>query len=242
MDSTFITNVPDQPNLKTRVNRLTEKAEELKFLVGFFYFSGIKELYQGLVKNDHVVLKILVGLNIDKTNNQLVEFALSNNSASDNDHISRFFKDIKVSLNGEDFDNQDFYERFSLFVQMIRDDRLIIRKTREPNHAKLYISIDHDNVQCERTFITGSSNLTRPGLSGQAEFNVEISDFGAPQKAEAFFDALWDESIEITEFEESKKKLIDDLEKHTLTRKITPFEAYALALKTYLDVLILTEN
>jgi len=236
MDSTFITNVPDQPNLKTRINRLTEKAEELKFLVGFFYFSGIKELYQGLVKNDHVVLKILVGLNIDKTNNQLVEFALSNNSASDNDHISRFFKDIKVSLNGEDFDNQDFYERFSLFVQMIRDDRLIIRKTREPNHAKLYISIDHDNVQCERTFITGSSNLTRPGLSGQAEFNVEISDFGAPQKAEAFFDALWDESIEITEFEESKKKLIDDLEKHTLTRKITPFEAYALALKTYLDV------
>ncbi len=236
MDSTFITNAPDQPNLKTRINRLTEKAEELKFLVGFFYFSGIKELYQGLVKNDHVVLKILVGLNIDKTNNQLVEFALSNNSASDNDHISRFFKDIKVSLNGEDFDNQDFYERFSLFVQMIRDDRLIIRKTREPNHAKLYISIDHDNVQCERTFITGSSNLTRSGLSGQAEFNVEISDFGAPLKAEEFFDGLWNESIEITEFEESKQKLIRLLEKETQTRKITPFEAYALALKTYLDV------
>lgn len=236
MDSLFITNAAGQPNLKKRINRLTEEAEELKFLVGFFYFSGITELYQGLLKNDHVILKILVGLNIDKKNNQLVEYALSDRSASDNDHIARFLKDIKVSLNGEDFDNQDFYERISLFINLIREDRLLIRKTREPNHAKLYISIDHDNAMCERTFITGSSNLTRAGLSGQAEFNVEVSDFGAPLKAEEFFDALWNESIEITEFEESKKQLIKLLERDTLTRRITPFEAYVLALKTYLDV------
>ncbi|MEN6579720.1 MAG: helicase-related protein [Anaerolineaceae bacterium] len=236
MDSLFITNAAGQPNLKKRINRLTEEAEELKFLVGFFYFSGITELYQGLLKNDHVILKILVGLNIDKKNNQLIEFALSKPSASDNDHIARFLKDTKVSLNGEDFDNQDFYERISLFINLIREDRLLIRKTREPNHAKLYISIDHNNAQCERTFITGSSNLTRAGLSGQAEFNVEVSDFGAPLKAEEFFDALWSESIAITEYEESKKQLIRLLEKDTLTRKITPFEAYALALKTYLDV------
>lgn len=236
MDSLFITNAPGQPSLRERINRLAKDAEELKFLVGFFYFSGITELYKGLLKNDHVILKVLVGLSIDKNNNQLIEFALSDQSASDNDHIARFFKDIRVSLNGEDFDNQDFYERISLFINMIREDRLLIRKTREPNHAKLYISIDHDNAQCERTFITGSSNLTRAGLSGQAEFNVEVSDFGAPVKAEEFFDALWNESIKITEFEESKKQLIKLLEKDTLTRKITPFEAYALALKTYLDV------
>jgi len=109
MDSLFITNAAGQPNLKKRINRLTEEADELKFLVGFFYFSGITELYQGLLKNDHVILKILVGLNIDRTNNQLIEYALSNQSASDNDHIARFLKDTKVSLNGEDFDNQDFY-------------------------------------------------------------------------------------------------------------------------------------
>jgi len=236
MESIFITNEPKQPKLKDRINTLVRDAEELKFLVGFFYFSGIEELYQGLLKNDHVILKILVGLNIDKQNNQLLEYALSDPAASDNDHISRFFKDIKVSLNGEDFDNQAFYEHISLFVKMIREDRLLIRKTREPNHAKLYISIDLDNAHCERTFITGSSNLTRSGLSGQAEFNVEISDFGAPLKAEEFFDGLWNESIEVTEFEESKQKLIRLLEKETQTRKITPFEAYALALKTYLDV------
>lgn len=242
MQSVFITNTanPKDPTkkytLKQRISVLTKNAEELKILVGFFYFSGIQELYQALLENDHVVIKILVGLNVDKTNNQLIEFALQNPLANDDDHFQRFLSDVRLSLNGEDFDNKDFYQQFSLFIQMIRENRLIIRKTREPNHAKLYISIDLDNAHNQRTFITGSSNLTRSGLSGQAEFNVEISDFGAPDQAEAFFDALWEQAIEITEYEESKTKLIRLLEKETLTREITPFEAYALILKTYLDV------
>lgn len=242
MQSIFITNAknPNDPSknatLKHRINTLTKKAEELKFLVGFFYFSGVQELYQGLLENDHVILKILVGLNIDKTNNQLIEYALQNQTSTDDDHLHKFLADTRVSLNGEDFDTHDFYQQFSLFIKMIKEDRLIIRKTRQPNHAKLYISIDLDNAQCQRTFITGSSNLTRSGLSGQAEFNVEISDLGAPLQAEAFFDALWNEAVEITEFDEGKKKLLKLLEKETLTREITPFEAYALILKTYLDV------
>lgn len=236
MDSIFITNAQGQPVLKNRINQLATKAEELKFLVGFFYFSGIHELYQGLVENDHVILKILVGLNTEKINNQLVEYALNEPNATANQITERLFQNIKVTLNGEDFDTQDFYERVGLFIRMIRENRLLIRKTRQPNHAKLYISIDIDNVQCPRTFITGSSNLTRAGLSGQAEFNVEISDWGAPVIAEQFFDKLWDDSIQITEHDESKTKLIKLLEKETLTREITPFEAYALALKTYIDV------
>ena len=236
MDSIFITNAQGQPILKNRINQLATKAEELKFLVGFFYFSGIHELYQGLVENEHVILKILVGLNTDKIDNQLVEYALNEPNATANQITERLFQNIKVTLNGEDFDTQDFYERIGLFIRMIRENRLLIRKTRQPNHAKLYISIDIDNVQCPRTFITGSSNLTRAGLSGQAEFNVEISDWGAPDIAEQFFNKLWDDSIEITEHDESKWKLIKLLEKETLTREITPFEAYALALKTYLDV------
>jgi superfamily II DNA or RNA helicase/HKD family nuclease len=235
MDSIFITNAHDQPNLKNRINQLASRAEELKFLVGFFYFSGIHELYQGLVNNDHVILKILVGLNTDKFNNQLIEYALNEPSLTANQITDRLLQNIRLSLNDEDFDNQDFYERIGLFVKMLREDRLLIRKTRQPNHSKLYICIDLDNPFRQRTFITGSSNLTRPGLAGQAEFNVEISDYGVPQ-AEAYFDALWNDSIEITEHDESKTKLIKLLEKETLTREITPFEAYALALKTYIDV------
>ena len=45
--SNFITNGGAE-NLKKRLIELISKSEELKFLVGFFYFSGITELYSSL--------------------------------------------------------------------------------------------------------------------------------------------------------------------------------------------------
>ncbi|MBE7548263.1 MAG: hypothetical protein HS127_14405 [Planctomycetia bacterium] len=42
--------------------------------------------------------------------------------------------------------------------------------------------------------MTGSSNLTKAGITTQEEFNVEISDFGFDD-AEAYFDNLWDEAV-----------------------------------------------
>jgi len=47
MVSNFITN-EGGVELRTRLLALVENSEEMKFLVGFFYFSGMRELYQGL--------------------------------------------------------------------------------------------------------------------------------------------------------------------------------------------------
>ncbi|RKY47561.1 MAG: hypothetical protein DRP91_07410, partial [Candidatus Neomarinimicrobiota bacterium] len=68
---TFITNSGEK-SLKERLQTLIDNSEELKFLVGFFYFSGIRELCEtprtlyesGALKEKH--LKMLVGLNVDK--------------------------------------------------------------------------------------------------------------------------------------------------------------------------------
>jgi len=57
----FITN-SEAENLKKRLVELINKSDELKFLVGFFYFSGIRELYSELKQNPKVTLKILLGL------------------------------------------------------------------------------------------------------------------------------------------------------------------------------------
>jgi len=57
----FITN-SKKSDLKKRLLELISKSEELKFLVGFFYFSGIRELYSALQANPDVSIKILVGL------------------------------------------------------------------------------------------------------------------------------------------------------------------------------------
>ncbi|MGC8866898.1 MAG: helicase-related protein [Elusimicrobiales bacterium] len=230
----FITNSGTQ-HLKARLIELIEKAEELKFLVGFFYFSGLKELYEGLKNNPDVILKVLVGLNVDKTNHGLIEYGGGFKNLSDDERVYHFLNSIKSSINTELFDNEVFYEQVPFFLELIHKGRLIIRKTYEPNHAKLYIfKLTKGQIGRNRLFITGSSNLTWAGLKEQHEFNVEISDYGF-EDAEQYFDTLWNRAVLVTEHESTKAKLIRLLEKDTLIKTITPFEAYAYVLKTYLD-------
>ena len=230
----FITNT-DAKDLKKRLIELIQKSDELKFLVGFFYFSGIRELYKGLKENSDQKIKVLVGLNVDATNYGVIELAGQDDQSSDEEKTYKFFQSVKKSLNTENFDTEEFYEQVRFFIQLIQDDKLIIRKTYNPNHAKLYLfKLEEGQVGRKNLFITGSSNLTRAGLTTQEEFNVEISDFGFDD-AEKYFDALWDEAVKITEHGEAKRKLIEIVEKETLIREITPFEAFVLVLKTYLD-------
>jgi len=136
----FITN-SNTENLKKRLVELINKSEELKFLVGFFYFSGIRELYKGLKENSGQKIKVLVGLNVDVTNYGMVELADQDDQISDEEKTFKFFESIRKSLNTETFDTQEFYEQVKFFIQLIRDDKLVIRKTFSPNHAKLLICL-----------------------------------------------------------------------------------------------------
>lgn len=229
----FITNQPTK-ELKTRLTELISRSGELKFLIGFFYFSGIRELYEGLKNNPRVIIKVLVGLNVDLLNFRLVEVSTSGKLSND-EHVSQFFQSIRKSINTDHFDNQEFYEQVKFFIQLIKDDRLLIRKTLEPNHAKLYLfKLEEGQIGRNQLFITGSSNLTKAGLTTQNEFNVEIGDYGF-EEAEQYFDNLWKKAVKITEHENYKSRLIEIIEKNTLIKEITPFEAYCLVLKTYLD-------
>ena len=213
--SNFITNT-DAKDLKKHLIELIQKSDELKFLVGFFYFSGIRELYRGLKENPEQKIKVLVGLNVDATNYGILELAAQDDQISDEEKTHKFFQSVKKSLNTENFDTKEFYEQVRFFIQLIRDDKLIIRKTYNPNHAKLYLfKLEKSQVGRKNLFITGSSNLTGAGLITQEEFNVEISDFGF-EDAQSYFDTLWDEAVKITEDEESKRKLIEIVEKDTL--------------------------
>ena len=74
MATNFITNEAGK-SLNERLIELIEGSDELKFLVGFFYFSGLTELYEGLKNNPTVNLKVLVGMNVDKLNYNLIEHA-----------------------------------------------------------------------------------------------------------------------------------------------------------------------
>ena len=134
----FITN-SESENLKKRLIELIQKSDGLKFLVGFFYFSGIRELYEGLKEKPDINIKVLVGLNVDKTNFGLIEFADKDAHLSDEEKCYKFLQSVKKSLNSEDFDTQEFYQQVRYFIDLIGEGRLIIRKTYNPNHAKIYL-------------------------------------------------------------------------------------------------------
>ena len=87
--SNFITNNKAK-SLKKRLVELIQKSKELKFLVGFFYFSGIRELYKGLKEHPKQKIKVLVGLNVDVTNYGLTEFADTDEKISDEEHLCFF--------------------------------------------------------------------------------------------------------------------------------------------------------
>lgn len=96
----FITN-SGSVSLKKRLIELISKSDELKFLVGFFYFSGIHELYEGLKQNPNTKIKILVGLSVDKMNKGVLELAESDNQLSDEEICQMRFLIFKEQLNNK---------------------------------------------------------------------------------------------------------------------------------------------
>jgi len=240
MSHNFITNNTGQRVLRDRLNTLISISEELKFLVGFFYFSGWKEVYQQLKANDNITLKLLVGLEVDKMLNKgIVEYGFLEDGLSDDDRFNKFMSSLQNALDNDDMDNKEFYNQVSFFLEMMSEGRLIIRKTKNPNHSKLYLfRLNDDQALIQGNlgqFITGSSNLTSAGLVGQEEFNVEIKDYGY-NDADKYFDELWKDAVLITEDDEKKTKVLDYVGNKTLAAKVTPYEAYALVLKTYIEL------
>ena len=90
MANNFITNNKTNKSLKGRLNTLIGISDELKFLVGFFYFSGWQELFENLKKNDKLTLKLLVGLQVDQILNKIVEHGSQEEEQSQDDQFNQF--------------------------------------------------------------------------------------------------------------------------------------------------------
>lgn len=66
-------------------------------------------------------------------------------------------------------------------------------------HAKIYIfrqKNEHEHAGWG-SVITGSSNLTEPGLERNFEFNVELRDYDDVKFALETFEDLWKEGIDL---------------------------------------------
>ncbi|WP_212751769.1 SNF2-related protein [Mesohalobacter halotolerans] len=239
MANNFISNKSPQKTLSGRLNNIIKFSKELRWLVGFFYFSGWKEVYQNLKNNPDIKIKLLVGLQVGNHLEKIFEHDVQDLNLSSDEYFNDFMTSMGFAVNNEQQDTKAFYEQVHFFLDMIRQERLIIKKTREPNHAKLYLFEMNDEERAKHNFegylITGSSNLTRSGLQGQQEFNVEIKDYGY-EEAVTYFEESWELAIPITELDQRKQHLIDFIIHRSQAALVKPFEAYALVLKTYLDL------
>lgn len=239
MAKNFISNKSPQKTLSGRLNNIIKFSKELRWLVGFFYFSGWKEVYENLKKNDEVNIRLLVGLEVGKHLSGIFEHDVQELDLSHDEQFNAFMTSMGLAVNNEQQDTQAFYEQVHFFLEMLQEERLIIKKTKDPNHAKLYLFEMNEEEREKHNFdgylITGSSNLTRSGLHGQQEFNVEIKDYGYDD-AVTYFEELWNTAIPITEIPARKEFLIKFIQHRSQAAMVKPFDAYALILKTFLDL------
>ncbi|MDR3235935.1 MAG: phospholipase D-like domain-containing protein [Prevotellaceae bacterium] len=236
----FITNSSDK-SLSKIINGIMPKTNALDFLVGYFYFSGIEEIYQNIADKN---MRILVGLEMDgELHNKTVEMDfLHRKTQSSIEEIRKtFYKPlVKIFAESDYFDKNKTQEAFKIYYEKIKNGTLEIRKTKEPCHAKMYIfsyGDEHsENGENLGNVITGSSNLTYNGLRGQNEINVRFKNNPEYKDAKQIFENLWKNATIIAD-KEHIQNFEDGVIKHIWYEKLpTPYLLYLRVLYEYFNI------
>lgn len=231
----FITN--QDRLLSDVVNNILPASDKLSFLVGYFYFSGFEEIYQKIGKKQ---IRMLIGLEIEHDiANRIREIEVLGDSDIPRGGIrDNYLKSLVGLFNETDyFDSQEKQAAFRLFLDKLKDGSLEIRKTRQPNHAKLYIFENtpefNQGGEFPGTIITGSSNLTRSGFRDRFEINIISRESATFKEAKVIFDQLWNDAVRIADKDNLDDFLHSVVEKAWLDKLPKPFLLYVRVLTEY---------
>lgn len=227
---TFITNETGN-NLKERFAVLIKDTKLFDVLVGYFYTSGFHAVYKSLEKTEKI--RILIGISTNRQTYNLIEeskepaqisMEFSHAEAKD-----EFERRMMYEMEWEAKDNAAVEGGVHKFMEWLRLGKLEIRAYPSQNiHAKLYIMTFPEGDRDKGRVITGSSNFTRSGLAENLEFNVELKNRADYEYAQAKFEELWKDSVDVSE------KYIETIENKTwLNDSITPYELYLKFLYEY---------
>lgn len=238
MDTKFITN--QEKLLGDVVNNIIPSSNKLYFLIGYFYFSGFKEIYENIKDKE---IKILVGLEIEtELSNKIREFELITNVSTSRGRIrDTYYKSLVTLFNETDyFDSEEKQEAFKIFLSKIQDGTLEIKRTSHPNHAKLYIFENKPEFSQGGEFpgsvITGSSNLSHAGLRGRFEINVISREVANYREAYKIFDNLWRDAVLIVNKENIGDFLHNVVGKVWINKVPKPFLLYVRVLEEYFQL------
>lgn len=222
-DTRFITNESGN-KLVDRFTDILDKSQFFDCLVGYFYVNGFYKLEDSL--EDVEKIRIIVGMGIDKRTFELIDEANEFVSQGELKETVRdnIVKDWDSSENSQNVENS-----VNKFVSWLESGKLEIRAYKKRSiHSKVYIMTLNSNQMDVGRVITGSSNLTAPGLIGNLEFNVELKDKSDYDEASRIFNKLWNESEDVSE------DYITTITRDTwLNDSITPYELYLKFLYEY---------
>lgn len=238
MEGQFITN--KDIILSDIINSILPKCDNAYFLVGYFYFSGFAELCEKL---KDVNLKVLVGLEVERSIvngiKEIENFTTPNKSRGQ--LREDFYKSLVDIYNNTDFfDSEEQIEKFKLFLEKLENGTLEVRKTLDPNHAKMYLFQNKEELtECGSypgTMITGSSNLSVTGLKNRLELNVILRDKPSYVEGKSVFDELWKNSVAVVD----QKHIVDFKEKvikHIWFEKLcSPYAMFIRVLHEYFNI------
>jgi superfamily II DNA/RNA helicase len=226
-DTTFITNEGEN-NLKDRFRVLLTGTRFFDVLVGYFFTSGFYTLLKSVEKTEKIRILVGIGTNretidvIQEANSQMSLFELSH--AETKQKLSETVaREMELSE-----DNTSVEEGANKLVEWIKQNKVEIKAYPSGNiHAKLYImTFPHGDKDVGRV-ITGSSNLTKAGLSQNLEFNVELKDRSDYEFALSKFNELWKSAVDVSD------KYVETITTKTWLSKVEPYELYLKFLYEY---------
>ena len=229
-DLTFFTNEKGRTLLDRFKVTLENNTKFFDVLVGYFRTSGFFHLYKSLEKVEKI--RILVGINVNRQTQELLAQAQEKEITIKFSHkeAKDVFSDDVAKEMEESEDNIEVESGVQKFIEFIKSGKLEIRAYPSQSiHAKVYI-IRKDASKSEDygRVITGSSNFSYSGFHENLEFNVELKDSRDVKYALEKFEALWKDSVDISE------KYVETINSRTwLNDNITPYELYLKFLYEY---------
>lgn len=224
------------------------RASEVDILTGYFFFDGFQGLLDVLEKNKDLKLRILVGMDAGIDTKGLVYRVYEYEAGQPppdgyaNDYLGKL-KSVLTHSDPKESVSAENAKLSKVFATMISEGRLHIRKTKTPNHSKLYIF----HVDGGVSYSVGSSNFSYSGLNGRHELNAYlVGDDANASLMASEFDRFWNDALPITEFAEHKgtsekdntfaHKIATTLTSDSPATAISPFLAYMKIMREYLKL------
>lgn len=231
LDLTFFTN-DENGSLLNRFKKVLKTTKYFDILVGYFRASGFYNLYDSLENVEKI--RVIVGLKLDEHTWDIHRFAHSDeqiNFKSTELIKSDYRKELLDDIQSID-DNFETNTGLIKFIEFIRSGKLEMKVyPHQAIHAKVYILRKPEGDEDFGRVITGSSNFSYSGLQENLEFNVELKQGYDVRFALEKFEALWAQSIDITE------DFVQTVTEETwVNDSITPYELYLKFLYEYFKV------